>query len=243
MNRIPGPYPSDPRQPYRGGGHAPGPMPGMVGRPTPIDPRLQSRAPKPAHSLFGKILWVAVIGFVALGLAGATFYLFHSGLINLPFSGTSESPSAAEGTVIFSGRADQLHQARGNTIQQDPSNSSVVWIKSSLANARPSGSTDGISITVPKSVVADARRVRVTISARGVGVANQAPFAVAYSAGSAGNSGWLVFEPTNKFKDFSFTYAVPRGASGVNNYVGVWSDITGRNAPLAIRRISITRLP
>ena len=243
MTRISGPFPNDPHRPQWGGAQAPAPMTGMAGRP---DPRLQYRSPeypkKSARSRFRNVVWAAAIGFMVVGVAAAVFYVLSSGIINLPFLHNAELPLAANETVIFSGRAADLRQSRGNTIQQDPANSSVVWIKSSLSAARSSGATDGVSVRVPSALVAGARRIRVTVSARGVGIENQAPFAAAYSAGSAGNSGWLVFQPTNEFKDFSFNYTLPRGAASTDHYVGIWSDISGRNGPLGIRRITIAKL-
>jgi hypothetical protein len=111
-----------------------------------------------------------------------------------------------------------------------------------LKAANSNGATDGVSVNVPSSLTGEiqAKRIRVTVSARGGGKNVQSPFAVAYSTGSAGNSGWFVFEPTSEFNDFSFNYVVPRGGGGLNHYVGIWSDIAGRDAPLAIRRITIT---
>jgi hypothetical protein len=210
------------------------PMAGIAGGP----PRAPGRSP------FRRLLGPLIFGLVFLGVVAATVYvLLFTSWIN-PLTATRESAPAENARVIFSGNnIGELRQTRGNVIQQDPSNSSVVWLRSSLTAAKATGATDGVSVAVPRDFAAEARRVRVTVSARGGGGANQAPFALAYSAGSAGNSGWLVFEPTNSFKDFSFNFALPRVAPESNHYVGIWSDITGRGAPLAIRRITITPLP
>ena len=158
-------------------------------------------------------------------------------------SDSTGARSAAKTTTIFSGRASELSGTQGNTIQEDPSDPSLVWIRSAVKAARSNGATDGVSIKVPGPLSAQilAKRIRVTVSARGSG--GSSPFAVAYSTGSSGNSGWFVFEPTNQFKDFSFGYVVPRGAAGLNHFVGIWSDISGRGAPLAIRRVTITAEP
>jgi hypothetical protein len=66
---------------------------------------------------------------------------------------------------------------------------------------------------------------------------------VAYSTKGNGSSGWIVFQPTTAFKDYSFIYRIPPGAAAQDNYVGIRSDIAGRGTPLAIRQLSITVLP
>jgi hypothetical protein len=160
---------------------------------------------------------------------------------------TNEQTGTAENTtVIFSGKASELSAKSGNTIAEDPSNPSIVWIRSSLKTANPSGATDGVSIKVPASLSGEieAKRVRVTISAaRGQNEGISSPFAVVYSTEGAGNSGWRVFDATQQFQDFSMSYLIPRNAGGVPNYVGIWSDISGRATPLAISRVTITVLP
>jgi hypothetical protein len=147
------------------------------------------------------------------------------------------APQHAE--VIFSGRSGDLKPAPGNTVRQDDSDASTVWLRSQVRSAKSSGSTDGISLQVPSEVLQKIRgkRIRVTVSAAGTAAS---PFAVAYSAGVA-NSGWVVFQPTGKFQDFSLNFAVPRDSDS-NNYVGIWSDIDGRGTPLAIRQVAITIL-
>ena len=54
-------------------------------------------------------------------------------------------------------------------------------------------------------------------------------------------SGWVVFTPSPEFDDYSFDYRVPARV-GTAQYVGVWSDISGRGAPLAVRSITIEPL-
>jgi hypothetical protein len=97
-----------------------------------------------------------------------------------------------------------------------------------------------LKVPIPLSGGLQAKRIRVTVSVARDDRESPSPFAVAYSTGGAGNSGWRVFEPSQEFKDFSFSYLVPHRAGGLTHYVGIWSDIAGRGAPLAIRRIAIT---
>jgi len=229
---------------YPGGQHAPGPMPGMVGQPNNIGQQ------DPTHRRKSRRFGSRVILSLAIGiafLAGVMIVGIYLAPNNQWFGLTSfrsASPSQDESsTVIFSGKPNELRAAPGNIVQADQSNSSITWIRSKVTTAKSSGATDGVSVKVPSSLSDEVqgKRIRVTVSARGGSADIPSPFAVAYSTG-ARNSGWLVFEPTDRFTDFSFNYVVPRSGAGSNHYVGIWSDITGRGAPLAIRQIRITML-
>jgi len=175
---------------------------------------------------------------LALFAAGG-FYFAHTLIAPSPH----EEASRADTTVIFAGQQDQLVAPAGNTVQRDSSDPSVVWVRSSIKMARSRGSTDGVSVKVPTTLSErmQGKRIRVTVSAKR-GDDHTSPFALAYSAGTA-NSGWVVFDPTAEFKDFNLSFVVPAKAAGSDQYVGIWSDIAGRGAPLAIRQLAITILP
>jgi hypothetical protein len=190
------------------------------------------------------VIGVALLaGAVASGLYFANRYHW----IDLPGLGPqrdwADAHSAENITTIYSGRVSELLVTQGNTVEEDSSHPSLAWIRSSLKTASSNGATDGVSINVPDALVAQiqGKRILVTVSAKGGG--RQSSFAAAYSAGSAGSSGWFVFEPASEFRDFSFAYRVPRNAAELNHVVGIWSDISGRNAPLAISRVTITAEP
>jgi hypothetical protein len=150
---------------------------------------------------------------------------------------------ASNAVVIFSGKPSELTAAPGNTVQADSSAATISWISSSLRTAKANGTTDGVHVKVPPTLSKDlpGKRIRVTVSARG-SEGGLAPFAVAYSTASGRTSGWLVFEPTAQFADYSLNFKVPR-AAGSDQYVGIWSDIAGRGTPLAVRQVAITVLP
>jgi hypothetical protein len=193
---------------------------------------------------------VVLVALLVAAVVGSFYFvtrLWSPGSNGASPSVISEPTGSIEhATVIFSGKASELTASAGNTITEDPSSASVVWIRSSLKTAKSSGATDGISIKVPISLARglEGKRIRVTISAaRGENAGASAPFAVAYSTQGAGNSGWRVFEADKQFKDFSMNYVVPRGAAGLPNYVAIWSDIAGRDTPLAVRSVTITGLP
>jgi hypothetical protein len=212
--------------------------------------RTRANSPPKASSRALRFAGVfVVLALLAAAVAGSFYFatlLWPPGSNGPSPSVTSEQTGSAEdATVIFSGKASELTAAPGNTITEDP-NASIVWIRSSLTTAKSSGATDGISIKVPISLAGEfeGKRIRVTISAaRGENAGVSAPFALAYSTEGAGNSGWRVFDADEQFKDFTLNYLVPRGAAGLPNYVAIWSDIAGRNAPLAVRSVTITGLP
>jgi hypothetical protein len=211
---------------------------------------VKSPAPRSQPSRFGKAMFALSIGMLLVALAGAGYFLVHYDLIDLSRLGIRQSsldktvPNASDSeTIIFSGHANELTAASGNTIEKDNSAEPVVWMTSSLRTAKPNGATDGVSVKIPSSLADNlqAKGIRVTISAaRRDGVDSSSPFAISYST-DGGNSGWRVFQPTNEFNDFSFTYAVPNIAGGTH-FVGIWSDIAGRSIPLAVRRITVSVL-
>lgn len=213
----------------------------------------QEPTTKRKGSLFGRILTIVLVVLVVLvALAGGGYLAISQGWIDasrlgIPI-GTPSRPQSADAEIIFSGNAGDLTAAEGNIVQEDTSVSpAVVWLRSSVQAASPAGATGGISLQIPESLLPrmEGRAVRVTLSARTGGRAEPSPFAVAYSAGSRGNSGWIVFVPSQTMDTYSFNYRVPIGeVSDPDNrhYIGIWSDISGGNAPLAVDRITIEPL-
>ena len=204
---------------------------------------------------YGRAIIASIAALVALVSAG--YFLVRHDVVDMsrfgielssvgkisPNAPTNSPIAPTSETIIFSGQANQLAAAPGNTVDEDDSAEPLVWIVSTVRTAKSDGATDGVSIKLPSSVSEDleARQIRVTISAaRKDGADESSPFAISYST-DRGSSGWRVFRPTKEFKDFSFTYAVPNIAGGTH-FVGIWSDIAGRSIPLAVRRISIAVL-
>ena len=157
--------------------------------------------------------------------------------------GGASPPRVDRAKLVFSGNAGELASPAGNLVQQDQADPAITWIRSSLREAVTTGATDGASLEVKPPLAGDlvGRRIRLTISARAPDQGTPAPFAVAYSAGDAGSSGWVVFTPSTEFDDYSFDYQVP-ATVGTAQHVGIWSDISGRGAPLAVSRITIEPL-
>jgi hypothetical protein len=210
-------------------------------RPHPAQGAQSTR--RPVRALF------ITLGVALLIVAVATlaYLAYRNHWIDLPGSRSQGGPterSAERTTVIFSGKSDALNAAPGNTIQPGTSDS-MVWVASSRTTAKSSGATDGVSVKLPSALVSEivGKRIRITVSAGRGNTEKLSPFALTYSTGAAGNSGWMVFDPSQEFDDFSFSYVVPRRAAGFTHYVGIWSDISGQETPLAIRRITITTQP
>jgi hypothetical protein len=198
-------------------------------------------------------IYVAVIVGLAI-LGGGAYAAYVENWIDfswigisasMPGGGAATRPSGSlvTGDLVFSGNAGDLAAPSGNLVQQDKSNPSVTWIRSSLRQANPAGTTDAASLQIKPPLVTDlvGKHIRVTVSARAPDQGSPAPFAVAFSSAKVGTSGWVVFTPTKEFNDYSFDYQVP-ATVGEAQHVGIWSDISGRGAPLAVRAITITKI-
>lgn len=192
--------------------------------------------------------YVALVVLLAVLIGGAYAayvenWIDLSGIMASGGGGARTSGRATAGELVFSGNAGDLAALSGNLVQQDRSDPSVTWIRSSLRQADAAGPTDGASLQIKPPLATDlvGKRIRVTISARAPEQGPPAPFAVAYSSADVGTSGWVVFTPTKEFDDYAFEYQVP-ATVGTAQYVGIWSDISGRGAPLAVRAISIRKL-
>jgi hypothetical protein len=193
---------------------------------------------------FGRVA-ITMVGFLMATAAVTGYLLYRYDLLDFLSNraGHSVSASAAkmQEVVIFSGRANELATAPGNTLEEVDSDEPVTWITSSVRTASPDGSTDGVSVRIPNSVLENlqTREVSVTVSAaRKDGADSSAPFALSYSTDS-GNTGWRVFQPTSEFNDFSFSYRLPNIVGGTN-VIGIWADISGRSIPLAVRSITVS---
>lgn len=158
-------------------------------------------------------------------------------------TGGPAARSADIGKPVFAGNAHDLASPAGNLVQQDKADASVAWIRSSLRQADASGATEGASVQIKPELAGNlvGKHIRLTISARAPDQGTPSPFAVAYSTANVGSSGWVVFTPTKEFDDYSFDFTVP-ATVGSAQYVGIWSDISGRGAPLAVRVITVTAL-
>jgi hypothetical protein len=194
--------------------------------------------------------FAAVAGVLVVLAAGGIYEANMAGWLDLGAmlpggSGPRARPAVGADAerLVFSGKADELASPAGNLVQQDRSDSSVTWIRSSIKQAGPAGQTDGASLEIKPPLATDlvGRRIRVTISARAPDQGTPVPFAAAYSSANAGTSGWIVFTPTKEFDDYAFEYQVPTTV-GTAQHIGIWSDISGRGAPLAVRSIAIRRL-
>jgi hypothetical protein len=170
-------------------------------------------------------------------------YAYDIGWLNFAFVARGPGP-VSEGLsaeVIFSGNAKELIVAPGTVAQQDSTDPSLTWIRSSLTAAQAGGTVQGASVAIDKKLTNAwlGKLVRVIVSATAGSQNSPPPFAVAYSSNGSGNSGWIVFNPTAEFADYSFDFRVPSGTVSTPHYVGIWSDITGRNSALGVRRITV----
>jgi hypothetical protein len=244
MEKVPGTYPSS-----NGGNER---RSQAYARTQPNPNRGHPQSDKGTGARSWRIVGLLLLSVVLAAAAAASFYV-ATRFWGHPYDGGTPAGANDYGRattenalVIFSGKATELTAPQGNRISEDRSSPSVVWIASSLKAAKSTGTTAGVYVSVPASLSGEleGQRIRLTVSAaRGRAGDLTAPFAIAYSTNGSGNSGWRVFEGAEGFEDYSITYQVPRGAGRGPNYVGIWSDISGRETPLAIRRVTITALP
>ena len=210
-------------------------------------------APQRRPSALRRVLRVLVFLMLVVIVLGGGLYLAIQYRIIDPAAfglddvfadgGGSTARPAVVADVIFSGDATALSAAPGNTIQTDPSGD-AVWLRSTVKSASTAGATDGVSAVIPPELLPrfEGRRVRVTISAKSGAEGTPIPFAAAYSAGTKGNSNWIVFVPEKMFTDHTFSFVIPIGEIGATDEthrVAIWPDIEGRASPLAIRSITI----
>lgn len=196
----------------------------------------------------GITTYLAIALLLVVLVAGGGYLALVEGWIDLDGNApagetvarTASSPAAHP---VFSGNAHDLVAAPGNLVQQDGSNASVTWIRSSVREASAAGATDAASLQIKPELAANlvGKLVEVTVSARAPDQGTPQPFAVAFSSANVGSSGWVVFTPTKEFQDYAFTYRVPATVAQAQ-YVGIWSDISGRSTPLAVRSIAIRPL-
>lgn len=200
----------------------------------------------PPEKKRGKALWIVIAVLAALVvIAGAVFLAMHFRLINLSGLGLTGGGSAAVSTAepirVFPANGLKFTATEGNTVQED---GSLTWLRSKQRSASPADLTQGAYIQLPTDLLSriEGRRIRVKVEARSGATGEPPPFAVTYSTVGRGNSGWVVFLPTARFSEYDFAFQVPIGAVGADDnthVIGVWADINGTNAPLAIESITI----
>ena len=86
----------------------------------------------------------------------------------------------------------------------------------------------------------DGYEVVVRVAARKPVTNPAAEFAIAYSSGSAGNSGWKKFALTTEWTEYEFTYVVPEGVQ-VNDYLAIWADTSGTGKGVVIDAVQVMR--
>jgi hypothetical protein len=207
----------------------------------------QEQPRKPPAKGRGKVLYIVIAGLLALTVAvGAVYFLAPSWLSFI--GGPQDIVLEPDSHIVFDGLASEMTAGQGNTVLQgvpDESRATVI-IRSTRANARPVGTTEGAYVQLKPDVSSElaGKRVQLTIWAR---AANENPtklFGIAYSRGNGG-TGWIALEPTKEIKPYSFAYKVPAAATqnSTGDYIGVWSDISGAGGGLEVRLITVRVLP
>lgn len=148
--------------------------------------------------------------------------------------------------ILFSGEVEKIVATAGNFVEPGASDRDAFTtvVRSDRVRAMSRGRTEGAYVEVPPDMVAElsGRTVRVTVWLRKARTRPTDRFAVAYSTAGAGNSGWIVFEPTDTFSDFSFDVAVPRNPVPGSGYFGLWADIAGTGGGVELRLVTLKAL-
>jgi hypothetical protein len=184
-------------------------------------------------------------------VAGAAGYYFWQGSLqpspdvasNTPRPGRTEP--ANEPRVVFSGNVGKVETLPGTSL--DPGSGSgkdkAIILRSTVKQALLAPSPNTAYLNVPQNIIKDlsGKRVAIVVWARRLPAEGQAPFAIGYSAGPAGSSGWTVFSPTSDFKAFRFSYRMPARleSSITNDRIAIWPDIDGARQGLEIRLVTI----
>ncbi len=191
----------------------------------------------------GTLLYLIGAGAIVLAVAGLAVYFLNPSW--LPFGGPADIVLESGSQIIFDGLASEITAGQGNTVVQgvpDESRATVI-IRSNRKNARPVGTTGGAYVKLKPDVSSEltGKRVRVTIWARQGGDNPSTLFAIAYSRGVAGSTGWVAFDPTKEIKPYSFVYKVPAAATqnSTGDYIGIWSDVSGAGGSLEVRLITV----
>ena len=208
----------------------------------------QEQPRKPPAKGRGRILYFVIAGLLVLTVAVGAVYFLAPSWLSFIAGGPQDIVLESDSRIVFDGLASEITAGQGNTVVQgvpDESRATVI-IRSTRANARPVGTTEGAYVQLKPDVSSElaGKRVQLTIWAR---AANENPtklFGIAYSRGNGG-TGWIALEPTNEIKPYSFAYKVPAAATqnSTGDYIGIWSDISGGGGGLEVRLITVRVLP
>lgn len=192
----------------------------------------------------GGWLYVVIIVIVLLVAGGAALYILNPSWLPF-FAGPKDIVLETGSHIVFDGRATEMTAGQGNTVVQGVAEEgrTTVIIRSRRKNARAVGTTEGAYVQLKPSVSSElaGKRVRVTVWARAGMEKPSTLFAVAYSRGGSGTTGWIAFDPSKDIKPYSFVYRVPAAATQntTGDYVGVWSDVSGLGGALEVRLITV----
>jgi hypothetical protein len=214
---------------------------------------LKSRKLRPAR--VATLAWFAA---VALGICATTFAVVYvlqaqgwqtgSSLFRAIFGGAPTqgvaSNSAADPYVIFAGDGAAFATPPGNTKQTAGNErEKTILLRSTVKQAELAPSINTANLSIPTKLVNElsGQGVLITVWARRPVTEGKSPFAIGYAAGSAGNTGWFVFDPTSEMTPFRFAYRMPaRIEAGFDEHrLAIWSGIDGSGNALEVKLVTI----
>lgn len=195
-----------------------------------------------------KTNWLVGVALVALSLVVvAALMVFAGPRLGIP--GFKSSPDALA-TVRFVAGSDEkpaLTAPTGTSLELVPASGGNVSVVR-LSGVKPgagAGGLPGIYLPLTEAFenAASGETVIVTITARRAPNSSQADFAASYSTNEVGNSGWHGFKLTDELASHSFTYDVPRIASGKGDYIGILPDPSGAGGAVDVSEIYAEVVP
>jgi hypothetical protein len=218
---------------------------------------LKSRKLQPS-----RVAKVTLFAAVALGIcatAGAVLYVLQaqewqigSSLFRAIF-GRAPTPGVASNSadratadpyVIFAGDGAAFATPPGNTKQAAGNQrEKIILLRSTVRQAQLAPSINTANLSIPTKLVKElsGQRVLITVWARRPATEGKSPFAIGYAAGSAGNTGWFVFDATSEMTPFRFAYRMPAQIeAGFDEHrLAIWSAIDGSGNALEVKLVTI----
>ena len=197
------------------------------------------------------LIVVVVVLLVALVGGAAWLFLLRPGA---PFSGaaapavlSSSQTAVTAQQGAFTATAAQIAPTPGNSIVpgRDADGQPTAIIASLQQSPNSAGKTEGAYVTVeaPTAQTLSGKSITVVVVARAGAGNPTSRFALAYSSGPLGNSGWITFVPTTAFQPYSFRLRVPASQQAGANYVGIWADVAGLGRTLEVSQVRIDIMP
>lgn len=192
------------------------------------------------------LLIVVVVVLLLILVAAGSWLMFFRDMPLPNMGGTPVTNNASAGgsvapTLAISPSA--LAATAGNSVVPGKAEDGRVTaiVASRQQSPRANGTTQAAfaSIEPSSAQTLSGKLISVRVVARAATTNPTSRFALAFSAGTLGTSGWITFVPTSSFQPYDMRLRVPAGSNVGKNYVGVWADVLGLGHGLEVSEISV----